>query len=320
MSQNTKPEITVVIPYYNEEKSIEMTLELVSSQTLPPRCCILVNSSSSDRSSQIITEWIKNYQGLIQFSNIFENTKTPSSSKNVGIKKATTEWVALMDCGQIFSRDWLLSQWQFLQKNSDCDWVSGVCHFKGVGVIDECAVAHTYGYDRKRPTMPTSLIPKRLFDKFGLFLTDRRAGYDAAWPLLLSKNHIKRGVNEEVIIRYERVNFGSNLWTILKKSFNYNLPTVDMPHYYVPYYYLLIFLGALFIFLYSPVTGLSLAIIMLIIRSYILSGFKSQSFILLKKSFAHWLYLPVVAVFIDIGRILGILTGTWKYHLSHIFE
>lgn len=314
------PEITVVVPYYNENKSIEVTLNLLAAQTLPPVEVYLVNSSSTDNSSTIIDSWIKNYQGKINFFNIFENSNTPSSSKNVGIKKASCPWVALMDCGQIFSKNWLELQWHLLKKNPDCDWVSGVCHFKGVGVIDECAVAHTYGYDRKRPTMPTSLIKKELFDKFGLFLENRRAGYDAAWPLLLSKNGIKRCINEEVVIRYEKVNFGSSLWGILKKSFYYNLPTVDMPHYYVPYYYLALLVLGLFLILSYPVAGFIFALIIFLIRSYILSGLKSNNFDLLKKGIMHWCYLPIVALAIDIGRITGILTGTWKYHLSHIFE
>ncbi len=315
-----KPEITVVVPYYNESKSIEMTLSLIADQTLKPRMAILVNSSSTDNCSEIVDLWIEKYQGPIGFLNIYQSTNTPSSSKNAGIKLATTPWIALMDCGQIFPKTWLESQWSFVMDNPGFDWVSGVCHFMGEGIIDECAVAHTYGYNRKRPTMPTSLIKKELFDKYGLFLENRRAGYDMAWPLLLSHNGIKRGINQDVVMRYENVNFGSTLAGIFKKSFYYNLPTVDMPHYYVPYYYLILLVSEVFVFLIFPKFGIFLALILLLIRSYILSGVKSNNFLLLNKNFRYWIFLPVVAVAIDSGRICGILKGIWKYHLSHIFE
>ena len=314
------PEITVIIPYYNESESIEMTLELIASQTLKPVIAILVNSSSTDNCSQIIDEWISQYQGPIKFLNIFKSSNTPSSSKNIGIKISTTPWVAFMDCGLVFQKEWLELQWKYLTEHTDCNWVSGVCYFKGVGVIDQCAVAHTYGYERKRPTMPTSLIKKELFNRFGLFLENRRAGYDAAWPLLLSRNGIKRGINFDVIIKYERVNFGSTFAGIFRKSFDYNLPTVNMPYYYVPYYYLALFFLLIFAALLSPLWGLTFFLLIFLIRSFVLPAVKSQNFYLLKKGVNYWMIMPLVALAIDSGRMLGILRGTWKYHLSHIFE
>ena len=46
-------DITVVIPYYNEEQSLDKTLELISSQTSRPKEVMFINSSSTDESSKL---------------------------------------------------------------------------------------------------------------------------------------------------------------------------------------------------------------------------------------------------------------------------
>ena len=43
--------IVVIVPYYNESKSIERTLDSIDSQTMKPDSVILVNSGSTDKTS-----------------------------------------------------------------------------------------------------------------------------------------------------------------------------------------------------------------------------------------------------------------------------
>ena len=50
--------IVVIVPYHNESKSIERTLDSIDSQTMKPDSVILVNSGSTDKTSQIINKWI----------------------------------------------------------------------------------------------------------------------------------------------------------------------------------------------------------------------------------------------------------------------
>ena len=42
------PDITVIVPYYNERETIRYTLERVATQTLPAARALFVNSSSTD--------------------------------------------------------------------------------------------------------------------------------------------------------------------------------------------------------------------------------------------------------------------------------
>ena len=211
-------DITVVIPYYNEEQSLDKTLEIIRQQTNHPTEVIFVNSSSTDASSKLLDMWIEQHQeeNGVHYRNIFEYTDTPTSSKNVGIRLAKTEWIAFMDCGLLFSKNLLESQICYIN-NSGLDIVSGVCNFIGTSVFDNCCLAHTYGYQRKRVVVPSTLVRKSIFKKTGLFLENRRAGYDHAWKIYLNRAALLRGINSDAVVRYNGVNFADSFISLFKK-------------------------------------------------------------------------------------------------------
>jgi len=310
-------DVTVVFPYYNENDTILTTLDLISRQTILPNEIIFVNSTSLDKTSNTINDWIKNSQGLFEtsFRNIFEGTNNPASSKNVGIINATSTWVAFMDCGLLFDLDWLEKQWNYV-KEHNVDVVSGNVILVGIGSIDQAAVAQTYGYKRLRPCVPSTLVKKSVFNKTGPFLENRRAGYDVAWPLLLKKLGIERGINEKVVIKYNGVNYGNSLWFILKKSILYAKPTVGIKHYYIPYYYLLIlFITCLSVLGFPPLIA-PIFLTYFICRGYWIPINKSNGILMFSTNPFLIFWLPILAITLDLGRTVGTILGFIKYHIT----
>lgn len=313
---NMNPEITVVVPYYNEKKTIEYTLEHIGQQTLPAKTAIFVNSSSTDDTFDVIDLWIKEnqYRFSTQFQNIFENTNNPASSKNVGIRRAETEWVAFMDCGQHFDKAWLDSQFNYCQKNK-VDVVSGVVYLVGENWVDRCAVAQTFGYKRNRPCVPTTLVRKVVFEKTGLFLEGRRAGYDAAWQMKLKKLGIERGINKKVQIHYIGFNFSSSLTNLYRKSVSYSKPSVALEGYLTPYLYIafpLLLLSTLAIF---PTLALGLLLFYFLTRIFLLPIVKSRNILFYKEHlFEALLGLGLVGLVIDLGKMVGTLEGIYFYY------
>ena len=90
--------IVVIVPYYNESKIIEKTLDSINSQTIKPDSVILVDSGSTDKTSEIINEWINKNNKKI-FKNIYSGKMSPSSSINLGIKSSEDKIIAYVDCG-----------------------------------------------------------------------------------------------------------------------------------------------------------------------------------------------------------------------------
>ena len=88
--------ISVVIPVFDSEKTIGDTLLSVKSQTYLPYEIILVNDGSSDNSKKIINNFTKDNSHL----NIIykeQDNKGVSVARNVGMRLAKGDWIALLD-------------------------------------------------------------------------------------------------------------------------------------------------------------------------------------------------------------------------------
>ena len=290
-------EITVIVPYFNEAKVIVETLEQLRAQTLAPSEVIMVNSSSTDNSSLVVDAWITQNQSLLAcpFRNLNSSTNTPGGSKAAGVDIATTEFVAFMDCGLNFSPDWLALQFAILISDSDASWVSGGLITSGEGITDKCAIAHTYGYRRFRPCMPSSLLRRNIFETVGRF-KDLRAGYDAQWIRDANRFEQKRLINDSVVVSYFGTSFAPNLLKVFKKSILYARPTLRSGNAKTPSVYILAAVVGLAIAIFLPslivagVVAYFLARLALVIKnrlSLIGSGFGAWGFRLFATHSSH---------------------------------
>ncbi len=309
------PEITVIVPYHNERDSIEFTLERVGEQSLPAAAAIFVNSTSTDDTFDVVDNWIRKNQHkyATRFVNVFEDTDNPASSKNAGIRRATTAWLAFMDCGQNFEKSWLERQFRFAEENG-VEIVSGTVYLTGENWVDRCAVAQTYGYKRCRPCLPTTLLKKSIFEKTGLLQEGRRAGYDAAWLIKLGRLGIKRGINEGVRINYIGFNFSSNLAGLYKKSVLYAKPSVAIEGYLTPYLYIA---GPLLFMLTLAISVKAAAFLLLfyfLARIIFIPVLKSRGILFYKEHpLEALLGLGIVGFIIDLGKSVGTWQGIYHY-------
>jgi glycosyltransferase involved in cell wall biosynthesis len=306
-------DISVIIPYYNEEKTLLYTLNQVLLQSCSPREIIFVNSSSTDYSSQIIDKFIQEHShSSIKIYNVFDHTNSPSSSKNAGIKRATSEFVAFMDCGLLFPHDWLEKQWKYMQTHH-VDFVSGVIRCRGVGAIDIAAVTQTYGFNRKVVVVPSTIIKKSIITENDLFFSHRRAGYDVEWPRKLKVRGIKRGENTELVIQYNGTNFGSTLNFIFKKSILYSKACVGLEHYHAPYVYIGLPIFLVMIMLFIPSTLPVLFLIYFSLRQIIIPIKKSAGIDFVQEDFNSLLLLFPVGLLLDLGKVIGSYEGLFLF-------
>lgn len=309
-------DISVIITYYNESKTLPATLELVAAQTLQPREVLFINSSSTDNSHDIIEEWIKNNASKysVRFRNLNEGTNVPGSSKNAGVRNAVGEFLAFMDCGLLFEKDWLEKQMNYL-RGRRLDVASGLCRFKGETLIDKSAIAQTYGYLRCRPTIPSTVVRKSVFEKIGFFMEYRRAGYDVDWANKLKTHHVVRGINEEVIIQYNGINFASSFKQIFLKLIMYSEPNIGVHHYFYPYFYVAGLLFLLVVFVFVPFAVFPVFLLYFFFRGYAVPVYKSRSARLLYENPLFWLVLPAAGFVMDAGKLVGYVKGMVKYFL-----
>jgi glycosyltransferase involved in cell wall biosynthesis len=305
--------ISVVIPYYNEQKTIEKTLKLIKSQSYQPKKVLLINSSSTDTTSNLIDKWIVKNKCKNKYKNIFKNTKYPSTSKNLGIKLSKTEWVAFMDCDLRFKKNWLEKQVKFIKKNN-LKIVLGTCYLKGSGIIDSCCVAQTWGYKKKIGVIPSSVVNKKIFKKIGLFYPSR-AGYDRLWINNLKKVY-KNKLKSNYTIEYNKFNHSNDLFVFFKKIYTYSLSSNKIKNLNSKNYYFFLILIGIFFLILSPKLFITFFIIYLTLRSYVFPIYKSKNFKIFKDYLLSILILPIVGTGIDLMRVLSLLVITLRKILS----
>ena len=297
------------MPYFNEAEVIVQTLEQLQAQTLAPAAVIMVNSSSTDNSLSIVDGWISKNQSSLpcRYINLNSGTNTPGGSKAAGVDIATTELVAFMDCGLKFPADWLASQLATLTGDSHAVWVSGGLVTSGEGITDQSALAHTYGFRRFRPCMPSSLLRRNVFEVVGRF-KNLRAGYDAQWVRDAGRLGQKRLINHGVIVSYIGTGFAPNLWQVLKKSIKYARPTLRSGNLITP-----------LIYIFSAVVGIAIAVVEPYLLYYAVVGYiVARLLLVVKKSKLNSVYflrpdrllmLVITGAAMDLGKLLGFLRG-----------
>lgn len=102
--------ISIIIPIYNSEKYLSRCLNSVSKQTYDNLEILCIDDGSTDKSKEICLNYVNDDN---RFKLISKNNGGVSSSRNVGIKNATGEYITFVD-----SDDWL--EFDAIEKMYNC--------------------------------------------------------------------------------------------------------------------------------------------------------------------------------------------------------
>ena len=106
--------ISIIIPIYNAEKYLAMSLESVENQTYENFEVIMVDDGSTDSSSKIAAEFAKNDKRFKLFK---QKNSGGSIARNKGLELAQGQYVAFLDNDDIYAPDYLKILLENLQKN-----------------------------------------------------------------------------------------------------------------------------------------------------------------------------------------------------------
>lgn len=97
-------EVSVIIPTYNRADFISECVQSVLAQTLPAREVIIVDDGSTDATYNILNDLgfnsISTSKTVLRY--IFQKNQGVSSARNLGIKEAKSEYIALLDSDDLW--------------------------------------------------------------------------------------------------------------------------------------------------------------------------------------------------------------------------
>lgn len=127
MYSHQSPKISVIVPVYNVEKYLPRCIDSILSQTFTDFELILIDDGSPDNSGKICDEYAEKDSRVRVFH---KPNGGVSSARNLGLDKASGEWITFIDSDDYIEQDFLdipsgvaedllLQNYKFI-KNGEC--------------------------------------------------------------------------------------------------------------------------------------------------------------------------------------------------------
>ncbi|WP_395051078.1 glycosyltransferase [Flavobacterium sp.] len=166
------PILSIIIPCYNSESTIESTLESVISQDFQDWEAIIINDGSTDTTEDIALRWIEKDSRFKYFAKPNEGL---GKTRNYGIAKSNGIYILPLDSDNQLIKDFTLDAIAVFEKNQDVGVIYGDAEYFGErtglwevaeydfnkilvdNYIDACAIyrkklwAEVGGYDENMP-------------------------------------------------------------------------------------------------------------------------------------------------------------------------
>jgi glycosyltransferase involved in cell wall biosynthesis len=116
------PKITVILPFYNAEGTLDRAIGSIAGQDFEDFECILVDNNSSDESRSIAEHWVAKDE---RFNLLSESRQGVMYASNRGAVESVGIYLARMDADDVAFPERLRLQSEFLDKNSGYGAVAG---------------------------------------------------------------------------------------------------------------------------------------------------------------------------------------------------
>lgn len=136
-----QPFITVAIPLYNKKRFIENTIKSVLAQSHHNFELIVVDDGSTDGSLSIV----ENFFTDKRISVIKQNNSGVSAARNLALKSAKSDWVALLDADDQWTPNHLELIFRAVDACPDAAMISA--HVRQISAHD--VVSQNYNFDRE---------------------------------------------------------------------------------------------------------------------------------------------------------------------------
>lgn len=129
-----KPEISVILPFYNAENTLKRAAESILAQTFRNFELLLIDNNSTDSSSRIAKNLADSDSRIKLYT---EQKQGVTHAMNLGLYKASGNYIARMDSDDISHPARLEKQLNFMKKNPALDFIG--CEVKYVPHNDNTA-------------------------------------------------------------------------------------------------------------------------------------------------------------------------------------
>lgn len=195
--------IDIIMPVYNSEKYIKTAIESVKKQSIKNWNLIIIDDCSNDKSAEEIENNIKDIKEKVIF---IKNEKHIgiANTRNKGIEKSNNKYIAFLDADDIWKKEKLEKQINFMKKNKYCFTYTKFTYLKS-GRKNKVTIfpkSLNYKQSLKNTFILTStvIIDTSKIDKKHVKMPNIESEDTATWWNILKKGNIAYGLKENLTI------------------------------------------------------------------------------------------------------------------------
>jgi len=130
MSLNEKPLVSVIVPFMNEERFLDETIQSVINQTYPHWELLLVDDGSTNRSTDIAKRYVDLYpERIFYYDHANHENKGVCITRNLGVEKAKGELIAFLDADDLFLPNKLRDQVDYFSNYPEIGMVTEASYY-----------------------------------------------------------------------------------------------------------------------------------------------------------------------------------------------
>lgn len=194
--------VSIIIPIYNVEQYILSCLQSVGNQkTTAGLECILVDDCGKDNSVKIANDFIRAYQGNIEFRLLHHyQNEGLSAARNTGIREAQGDYVYFLDSDDMITPDCMEGFLKIIEEHPNVDLVQGLIDqdspYMNQFLTKEYPTYtdnHKYikrailDYDKLPVCAANKMVRKQLIIDHNLFFKEGIIHEDNYWSFFLAK-------------------------------------------------------------------------------------------------------------------------------------
>lgn len=199
--------ISVIIPMYNAEKTIEKVLVSIKNQTFPMENMevLVINDGSTDNSRLVVERFIKENPN-VKISLVNQENRGVSITRNVGLKMAKGGYIALLDADDEWLPEKIEKQLSIFQKHmGKIDFLASRFNEKKLlypyATTEELSeVSFRKILFRSEIHPSTAIFKRQILEDIGYFDEKQNYAEDANYWLKISEKYKMAILNESLVI------------------------------------------------------------------------------------------------------------------------
>ena len=304
---NCEPDVAVVVPILNEEKTILPLLESFQKLSLFPKEIILVDGGSTDRTIERITRYLEGKKFPYDVQVVILSRALPGRGRNVGIQKTSCPLIACTDAGGTVDPRWLEDLITPLKGNPSCEMVIGNCRSHARNFFGRCTFYVTIESPQRKSFIflggATIAFRRRLWEKVGGYPESLYPCEDKYFLRSVKRRGFPVIFSEGAIVYWES---RSSLRAFARQYFLYGRGDGEGDFVRHRYFLRALFYGAILVFGIQGQRQMAAALLAGYLGLLSLKGFMTL------KDLRVFIYVPVLFLTKDLSQLFGYVVGSFR--------